>query len=216
MIHHCNRGLTYAALVILAFPVHAADDELERKVRALDEQTQSLKREVLELGRNISYLSWVGGIKPPAGGVADATTRYNLKALSDDTVRMGQALGRLEDGVLAPPGNQLVVFVSLENDDGFDLREITLKIDGTLVMRRTYLPEEIAALRKGGAHRLYIGNAAEGLHRLTAFVISESAKKKLQSDTINFSVTKQHERKTLELRISSRFGDANLSSKEWD
>lgn len=216
MTHVGYRGLVYTGLLMLAGTTHAADNDLDRKIRALDEQTQNLKREVLELGRNIAYLAWVGGVKPSVDPASGKTARFNLKALSDDTVRMGQALGNLEDGVLAPPGVQLVVFVSLEEASGFDLREITLKLDDTLVMRRSYLPEEIAALRQGGAHRLYIGNVADGTHRLTAFFISETAKKKLQSDSYSTEFTKAHDRKTLELRVSSLFGNAHIDSKEWD
>lgn len=216
MTHRGTRGLLYAMLLPLACVAHAAETDLNQKIRALDEQTQTLKREVLELGRNIAYLAWVGSVKPASDGVDNKTTRYHLKALSDDTVRMGQALGRIEDGVLAPPGIQLVVFVSLENNEGFDIREITLKLDDTLVMRRTYLPEELAALRQGGAHRLYIGDVAEGPHRLTAFVISETGKNKLQNDTFKIEFTKAHDRKTVELRIASLFGNTRISSKEWD
>lgn len=216
MKHHQYRGQIFAILVASTFATHAAENDLNSKIRALDEQTQALKREVLELGRNIAYLAWVGGVKPASNDTNDKTMRYNLKALSDGTVRMGQALGRLEDGVLAPPGVQLVVFVSLENTAGLTLREITLKLDDTLVMRRTYLPEEIAALRAGGAHRLYIGNVADGPHRLTAFVISETEKKKLQSDAYSTEFTKARDRKTVELRIDSLFGNARISSTEWD
>ena len=194
-------------------PAQADDESLARKTRALDVQTQTLKREVLELGRNLANLAWVGGVKP-AGNPAEKNPRFNLKTLSDETVRMGQSLTRLEDGVLAPPGIQLVVFTSLEANESFELHEITLSVDDTLVARRTYLREEVAALRQGGAHRLYSGSLPEGVHQLSGTVVSGG--KTQHTNTFSTRVTKMGDRKTIELRVSSGFGGADVSAKEWD
>ncbi len=210
--------LLHAAALWWAFavPAHAADDDTARKTRKLDEQTQALKREVLELGRNIAYLAWVGGVKPVGDPQTSANTRFNLKALSDDTVRMGQALASLEDGVLSPPGFQLVVFTSLDANENFDLQEITLKIDDKIVVRRRYTPEETAGLRQGGTHRLYIGNLAEGPHRINAFVISARGDKKPQQEKSEIKFVKARERKTIELRLTSFLGGTRINTKEWD
>jgi len=208
--HRLLLWITVATCVPSAF---AADADLTRKARAMDEQTQNLKREVLELGRNIANLAWVGGVKPESDP-GEKNSRYNLKALSDETVRMGQSLTRLEDGVLAPPGIQLVVFASLDASDGFDLREITLNIDDKLVARRSYLPEEVAALRQGGAHRLYIAGLPEGAHQLSGTVVSGAQNQKTNSFSARFS--KVADRKTIELRISSFLGGASVTTKEWD
>ena len=191
----------------------AADTDQVRKTRALDEQTQALKREVLELGRNIANLAWVGGVKP-VGDPGEKNPRFNLKTLSDETVRMGQSLTRLEDGVLAPPGIQLVVFTSLDAGENFELHEITLNVDGTPVARRSYLREDVAALRQGGAHRLYIGNLPEGAHQLSGTLVSGG--KTPHTNTFTARFTKMADRKTIELRVSNSFGGANVTAKEWD
>ena len=191
----------------------AEDESLARKTRALEEQTQLLKREVLELGRNLANLAWVGGVKP-AGDPAQKNPRFNLKALSDDTVRIGQSLVRLEDGALTPPGIQLVVFTSLDASESFELREITLSIDNTVIARRSYLAEEVAALRQGGAHRLYSGSLPEGVHQLSGTVVSGG--KTQHTNTFSTRFTKIGDRKTIELRVSSAFSGANVNSKEWD
>ena len=209
-IYHLSLWIT---LVTFVPPAQAADTELTRKTRALDEQTQTLKREVLELGRNIANLAWVGGVKP-AGNPAEKNPRFNLKTLSDETVRMGQSLTRLEDGVLAPPGIQLVVFTSLEANESFELHEITLSVDDTLVARRTYLREEVAALRQGGAHRIYIGSLPEGVHQLSGTIVSGG--KTPHTHTFSTRFTKIADRKTIELRVSNSFGGASVTAKEWD
>ncbi len=193
-----------------------ADASLASKTRKLDEQTQSLKREVLELGRNIAYLAWVGGVKPVGDPTQSGKTRYNLKALSDETVHMGQTLALLEDGVLSPPGFQLVVFTSLEAKEDFDLEEITLKIDDKMVMRRKYSDEETAALRQGGAHRLYIGDLPDGQHQLTVYAIGRRGEKKRQQENTTIKFNKVHERKTIELRLTSFMGGMRINPKEWD
>jgi hypothetical protein len=204
------------AALISIHPACADDAELLRKTRALDEQTQALKREVLELGRNLAYLAWVGGVKPVGDPAQARNQTFNLKALRDDTVHMGHTLALLEDGVLAPPGIQLVVFTSLDAGPDFALQEITLKLDDKIVMRRKYTPEENTALRGGGAHRVYIGDLREGAHRLTAFAISAIGDGKPRQESITFDLTKGRDRKTLELRISSFFTGARINVKEWD
>jgi len=208
-----HRLLLWVTLATVAPPTLADDAELARKTRALDEQTQALKREVLELGRNIANLAWVGSYKP-TGDTAEKNPRFNLKALSDQTVRMGQSLTRLEDGVLAPPGIQLVVFASLDAGEGFELREITLNVDDKPAVHRSYLPEEVVALRQGGAHRLYIGGLPEGTHKLTGSITSGG--KSPQTNTFSTPFTKTANRKTLELRVSSFLGGASVTTKEWD
>jgi hypothetical protein len=203
-------------LLAIAPALHAVDDDLARKTRQLDEHTQTLKREVLELGRNIAYLAWVGGVKPVGDPRQSGNRSFNLKALSDDTVRMGQALALLEDGVLSPPGFQMVVFTSLDANEDFELHEVTLKIDDKLVMRRRYEADETAALREGGAHRLYIGNVPEGRHQLTAFVIGARGGKKPQQENLSMQFDKAHQRKTIELRVSSFLGATRINAKEWE
>jgi hypothetical protein len=204
------------AWLAIAPAAYAVDDDTARKTRKLDEQTQALKREVLELGRNIAYLAWVGGVKPVGDPKQSGNTRFNLKALSDDTVRMGQALALLEDGVLSPPGFQMVVFASLEAKEDFELQEITLILDDKLVMRRRYNADEVMALRDGGAHRLYIGDLPEGRHRLTAFVIGGRGNKKAQQESTTVEFTKAKERKTIELRVTSFMGGTRVNAKEWE
>lgn len=213
MRNFAPRLLLWSTLAAFALPALAADADVTRKMRALDEQTQVLKREVLELGRNIANLAWVGGVKP-ASDPGEKNPRFNLKALSDETVRMGQSLTRLEDGVLAPPGIQLVVFASLDAGEGFELREISLSIDNKTVARRNYSPEELAALRAGGAHRLYIGGLPDGVHQISGNVVSGGKTQKTNSFSTQF--TKIADRKTIELRISSFFGGTSVNTKEWD
>ncbi len=212
MRNFAHRFLLWISLVLCAPPALADDADVARKMRALDQQTQALKREVLELGRNIANLAWVGSVKPV--DPAEKNPRFNLKALSDATVRMGQSLTQLEDGVLAPPGIQLVVFASLDAGTDFELREITLKVDDKLMAHRSYLPEEVAALHQGGAHRIYIGGLQEGPHYISGTVVSGG--KNPQTNTFSTRFTKTADRKTIELRISSFLGGASISSKEWD
>jgi len=165
---------------------------------------------------NSIFLAWVGGVKPVGDPQSSPKSSFNLKALSDDTVRMGQALASLEDGVLSPPGFQLVVFTSLDATEDFNLREVTLKIDGKIVIRRRYTPEETAGLRQGGAHRLYVGNLPEGSHRLSAHAIGARGEKKPQQESAEIQFTKARQRKTIELRLTSFLGGTHVNAKEWD
>lgn len=204
-------GLTAIAVAPCAAAAAAAAKDktppLLEQTRELDNMTQSLKKEVLELGRNLAYLAWVGGVRTnyDRGGIV----------LSKDTLKVGETLARLEDGLLTPPGIQLVVFVSLNTPASFHLKQLSLFVDGEVVKSRPYTSDEVALLKKRGTHRLYVGNIKEGPHRLNLAMTGRSGKEVFLKQ-VSYEFKKGQDRKTLEARISGLFGKPSIKIKEWD
>jgi hypothetical protein len=187
------------------------------KTQYLTKYTQTLKKEIIELGRNIAYLAWVGSVRRNNSAPNAFSNANGLKALSEDMLELGRSLAVLEDGLLAPPGIQLVVFVSLDTSDTFMLRHVELTIDDRVVADRAYSAAEVKALHHGGVHRLYISNLPQGEHRLKMRYTGDFGKQSVFNGEKTIEFTKEEEkRKTIELKLTSFIGKPNIVSKEWD
>lgn len=101
-----------------------------REFRSLDQQVQSLKKEVLDLNRELFLL---------------------------------------EEDLLFPANSQVAMFVSLDVGTFFDLESVTLELNGKEVANYLYTEREAEALRRGGVHRIHVGNVKVGEHELVAF-----------------------------------------------
>jgi len=185
-----------------------------QRMQYLDNYTQTLKDEVIQLGRFLSDLAWVGSISTPDTKQTKKSSK-SKNVLSKDLLVLGQTLTQLEDGLLSPPGFQLVVFLSINTSDDFILREVELSVDGKKVQRRKYSKKEVQALHKGGAHRLYITNLSEGKHIITANYTGGTGSKSEYQSKKTFEFEKTSERKTVELKLVSFVGTPIFSVKEW-
>lgn len=208
-------GVARAALLLGLLPAFAwgapaaKPTDLLEQTRELDNRTQALKKDVLELGRNLAYLAWVGGVRQ------ENSSQSRGIVLSRDMLKLGETLARLEDGLLAPPGIQLVLFVSAVPPRDFELQQLELKLGRDLVAQRKYSSQEIEALRHGGAHRLYIGNIPEGSNRLLLTISGlKDGKPYTQYERYNFN--KYQDRQTIEAHIGGSFGKPTVNFKEWD
>ncbi len=126
-------------LVLLAAGVHAdtaatgttgADDTDAQEFRSLDQQVQSLKKDVLDLNRELFLL---------------------------------------EEDLLFPANSQVAMYVSLDVGTFFDVESVTLELNGKEVANYLYTEREAEALRRGGVHRIHVGNVKVGEHELVAF-----------------------------------------------
>jgi len=193
-----------------------ANKSRSERLQYLDNRTQKLKKEVIQLGRFLSDLAWMGPAPLPNNKHQSKKT-----TLSRNLTILGKTLNKLEDGLLTPPGSQLIVFLSLHTSDDFILKEVNISINGVQVKRRKYNKSEVEALHRGGTHGIYIASLQEGAHRIAANYIGgsrtkiESKNEKSFSFKI-FSSEKGPARKTIELQLSSFIGEPEFSIKEWD
>jgi hypothetical protein len=74
----------------------------------------------------------------------------------------------LEEDLLFPSNTQFSVFLSMNSGVFFTLDSVQLKIDDKNVANHLYTERELAALKRGGVQRLYIGNLNSGEHEIVA------------------------------------------------
>lgn len=161
-----------AAAIAFAPAGHAAD------VKSLDGKVQNLKKEVLELNRDLFVL---------------------------------------EEELLFPASTQVAVFLSIDVGKFFKLDSVQLKLDDKVLANYLYTPQELAALERGGVHRLYLGNMRMGNHELTAFFTGKGTHDRDYRRGTTLIVNKQTGPKYIELKITdvSRKLQPEFVVKEW-
>lgn len=131
---------------------------------------------------------------------------------------LGQDLSLLEKGMLSLTNNPLVVYLSTDIDEAFELQAIELEINGSFVARKELLPEVMTALQRGGAQRFVVKELPEGDYQLRATMIGKVGKGRDHRANIVLSFAKESRPKTIELRVSNvreRFLP-EFVVREWD
>ena len=135
-----------------------------RDFRSLDREIQVLKKEVLELNRDLRLL---------------------------------------EEDVLYPDDQQLVVFVSPPASAATRINRVTINLGGQLLSQHEYSTKEFAALQKGGVHRLYQGRLETGSHYLDVEIAGRRANGEAFVAETLAKITKRAAPKFLELQLVS-------------
>jgi hypothetical protein len=139
----------------------------------------------------------------PAAPPAPLDTR--VQQLKAELVRLNRDLLVLEEELLFPAGTQVAVFVSLDVGSFFELESVQVKLGNQVVGQHLYTPAEVAALKRGGVQRLWLGNLKSGTHAIDAFFTGRGPKQgEHQRDykrgaTLSFEKTA--EPRYIELRI---------------
>ena len=164
-------------LVVLVFLPQAGVSAQE--LRSLDEDTQALKREIIELNRELFIL---------------------------------------EEELLFPANTQVVVFISTDVGELFALDSVRLQINGEVVANHLYTQREQDALRRGGVHRLYLGNIRTGEHLLEAVFIGKGPSERDYRRGTFLRFDKGLGTKYVELRIedSTRKQQPEFVVREWE
>ena len=92
----------------------------------------------------------------------------DIEALKKEVLSLNRDLFILEEDLLFPSNTQFSVFLSLDSGVFFTLDSVQLKIDDKKVANHLYTERELAALKRGGVQRLYIGNLNSGEHEIVA------------------------------------------------
>lgn len=92
----------------------------------------------------------------------------SIEALKKEVLSLNRDLFILEEDLLFPSNTQFSVFLSMDAGLLFTLDSVQLKIDDKNIANHLYTEREIAALKRGGVQRLYIGNLNSGEHEIVA------------------------------------------------
>lgn len=133
-----------------------------------------------------------------------------VQQLKSELVRLNRDLLVLEEELLFPAGTQVAVFVSMDVGTFFELESVQVKLGNQVIGQHLYTPAEVAALKRGGVQRLWLGNLRSGTHAIDAFFTGRGPKQgEHQRDykrgtTLSFEKTS--EPRYIELRIRDSQG----------
>ena len=139
------------------------------------------------------------------------------QSLKQDVMELNRDLLALEEELLFPASTQVAVFLSMDIGNLFELDAVEVKLDDKVVTHYLYTQREIEALRRGGVHRLYLGNLRSGKHELVAFFTGKGPHGRDYRRGTTLEFDKQTEPKYIELQIKdvTRNLQPEFRVKEW-
>jgi hypothetical protein len=117
-----------------------------------------------------------------------------------------------------PPKNQLLVLVTLQPSKFFELEFVELEIDQQTVAAYPYTENDIAAMVRGGGHRLYLANLPAGTHELKAKFVGKVPRDPDYRREATFKFISGVNRTLIELYINSgeNSGFPQFTIREWN
>lgn len=168
----------------------------------------------------IAVPTWAADAENP-GAPADANVTNldsRIQDLKKEVLELNRDLFLLEEDLLFPANTQFSVFVSMDVGLLFELDSIQLRLDNQVVANHLYTEREINALRRGGVHRMYMGNLTSGEHELIAFFVGKGPKARDYKRGITLRVNKGTEPQYVELKITDNSGkqQPEFKAKVWE
>jgi hypothetical protein len=102
------------------------------------------------------------------GSAEEGSLDANIEALKKEVLSLNRDLFILEEDLLFPANTQFSIFLSMDSGALFSLDSVQVKVDDKNVANHLYTERELAALKRGGVQRLYIGNLPSGEHEIVA------------------------------------------------
>ena len=155
---------------------------------------------------------------PAAGSGEFRSLDGEVQGLKKEVLDLNRDLFMLEEELLFPANTQVAVFLSFDVGQFFELDSVQLRIDNKEVTNYLYTEREVAALNRGGVHRVYLGNLKTGKHELVAFFTGKGPHARDYRRGANLVFEKGVGAKYLELRISDRASaqQPEFTVKEWE
>ncbi|WP_200821258.1 AraC family transcriptional regulator [Oceanicoccus sp. KOV_DT_Chl] len=141
----------------------------------------------------------------------------DLQTLKSQVLELNKDLFILEEELLFPSNTQLAVFISLDVGHYFALDAVKLTVDGEVVSHFLYTDRQLDALRRGGVHRLFVGNIKSGWHELVAVFTGRGPQGRDYRRATSLTFNKLADAKNLELKIvdSTAMQQPEFAVKEW-
>jgi hypothetical protein len=141
-----------------------------------------------------------------------------VQGLKKEVLDLNRDLFMLEEELLFPANTQVAVFLSFDVGQFFELDSVQVRLDNKEVTNYLYTEREVAALNRGGVHRVYLGNLKTGKHELVAFFTGKGPHERDYKRGANLNFEKGVGAKYLELKISDRQSaqQPEFKVKEWE
>jgi hypothetical protein len=140
-----------------------------------------------------------------------------VQDIKAQTLQLNRDLFILEEELLFPDNTQVAVFLSLDVGEFFALDAVKLTVDGTVVSHYLYTDRQADALRRGGVHRLYMGNLKTGPHEVVAVFTGRGPRGRDYRRATSLNIEKTPGAKHLELQIvdSEAMRQPEFRVREW-
>jgi len=120
-----------------------------------------------------SFAAWAQDALPVQElGTTESSQRLDAQTerLINEILLLGGEMEVLTEKLTLSDNAQLLVLVSVEPIEFFELSAVQLKLDGKDLAYHQYMPDELLAMRRGGAFRLFWDDVKPGRHELAASV----------------------------------------------
>ncbi|MCP4490855.1 MAG: AraC family transcriptional regulator [Gammaproteobacteria bacterium] len=111
---------------------------------------------------------WPGVSSAQSDEAENQALDTSIEDLKKQVLSLNRDLFILEEDLLFPANTQFSAFLSLDVDGLFVLDSVQLRIDDKKVASHLYTERELAALKRGGVQRMFIGNLTSGEHEIVA------------------------------------------------
>ena len=148
----------------------------------------------------------------------DSSLETDIEALKKEVLSLNRDLFILEEDLLFPSNTQFSVFLSMNSGVFFSLDSVQLKIDDKNIANHLYTEREIAALKRGGVQRLYIGNLPSGEHEIVAVFIGIGPSGRDYKRGVSIVIEKSSEPQFVELTITDDTAkeQPNFDARIWE
>lgn len=137
--------------------------------------------------------------------------------IKKEIIELNQRLYQFEESLLYPTNTQLAVFLSYSENTTFILDSVELSLNEKMVSSSLYQDAELAALKKGGIQRVYLGSLADGKHKLTVQFNGQGRNERYfrRKKALNF--VKEEQARFIQLIISEdrATGEPLFKVKQW-
>lgn len=159
------------------------------------------------------------GLPAQDAGTTENSQRLDAQTerLLNDVLLLGGEMAVLTERRTLSDNAQLLVLVSVEPSAFFQMSAVQLKLDGKAAAYHQYTPEELQALQRGGAFRLFWEDVKPGRHELTASLQGRLPKDPdfQRESTLSFISGTGH--RVVEIHVAQGKSQAfpEMSLKEW-
>jgi len=129
-----------------------------------------------------------------------------IEVLKKQVLSLNRDLFILEEDLLFPPDTQFSIFLSMDAGALFNLDSVQIKINDKNIANHLYTDRELAALKRGGVQRLYIGNLPSGEHAIVAIFTGVGSKGRDYSRSESVVIEKTTEPQFVEFMIADDTG----------
>jgi hypothetical protein len=133
-----------------------------------------------------------------------------LSELKHDVVTLNSDIMRLKMSLAAVKHEQLTILLQLNKSPDFELYNIKLRLNSTVVVDFDYSDREVSALENQGVQRLYVGKLTPGIHQVTAFLTGTQSDGNIYKRGAMLKLIKSEYGKTLLVNIVPSIDSQNV------